>query len=130
MPMMMAAMATAMPITHPAQPIKGIHETTSVIPIRTQLTRPSTPDPLRGGWTMEAFGRIGVGAGVRDTTGLGGGRGAGVTAAAGAGAGRIVIPGTPERGAQPAVPSNHARSVPTKVPSASLLLTSSRVNGP
>src|SRR3954466_8815668 len=98
MPIMIAAMATTEPIAHPAQPISGMHETTSVIPIKTQLTMPSTPAPPRGGWTMEAFGRIGLAAWMGDTTRLGVGTGDGVTAAAGAGAGRIVMPGTPERG--------------------------------
>jgi len=71
---------------------------------------------------MEAFGRIGAGAGV---TGAGFGAVAADAAAEG-----ITTPATLESGAQAGAPSYQARSEAAKVPSASLRFTSSMEKGP
>src|SRR6266576_7189407 len=79
MPMMMAAIATGQTRNHAPQPMTGMSDTTNVIPSRAQLTRARVRVPLRAGWTIEAFGRIGA-AVAAGCTGAGDGVGAGVGA--------------------------------------------------
>src|SRR5438067_13514544 len=128
-PMTMAAIATGQTKTHAPQPTNGMNETTSVIPMRIQLTNARIFVLRAGwaGWTMEAFVRVGAAEGG---TVAGAGVGAGVGAGLAAAEGGITTPATLESGAQPAAPSYQARSEAANVPSASFRFTSSREKGP